>query len=195
MGTDDCQLYLERFTVLRQLQLTSTRLRDFVDAAAHRNVSLIDDEVHEKITYRLIERLTNPSDKICRYVRQLHIVGFRGNEISFCLNNGLIRECIANLERLDSFSWDCDAPLSIDLLSVLQHRFPRAQLCINTRNLDQPHLFASQLHRLEVSVPCADLSGQDSVSMFRRLTRALLQVPTLRHLRIDTHLDVDIYRN
>lgn len=154
---------------------------------------MTDDEVHEQITYRLVERLIDPSDKICLYVHKLSIVDFRGDEKSYCLNTGLIRTCLSNLQRLDTFSWSCDAPFPIDVLSILQKRFPKAQLCANVGTLDQILISASQLHRMQVSVPCADLSGSHSISMFRPLKKAVLQLPNLRHLCIDTHRNVDVH--
>ncbi|KAF2622080.1 hypothetical protein BU25DRAFT_415608 [Macroventuria anomochaeta] len=187
-------LYLERVTILQSLRLTSLRLKDFADAVAHRNLLLIDDEVHEQITYRLAERLTDASDKICHYVRDLRVINFQGDEKSYCLNVALIADCLSHINRLDSFSWSCDAPISPRILDVLQQCFPRAQLCANVRLVDQTLFSTAQLHRLEISVPCTDLSGADSISLFRSLKQALLQLSGLRHLLLDTHRDVNTDR-
>ncbi|KAF9699845.1 hypothetical protein EKO04_002678 [Ascochyta lentis] len=187
-------LYLERAIVLQHLRCISTRLRNFADAVTYKALSLIDDEAHEQITYRRAERLTDASDKISHFVRDLHIVAFRGDDESYCLNTRLITECLNRLQRLDSFSWECDAPISNNILYILKQRFPRAQLCTRVRYPDQNTLSLPQLFRLHVSIPCADLSGRDSISMFRPLKQALLRLPNLRHLLLDTHFDIDVNR-
>lgn len=105
------QLYLERASVLQNLRLTSSRLKEFSDAVAHRNMSLIDDAGHEQITYRLAERPTDSSDKICHYVRNLSVVEFKGNVERYCLNHALITECLEHAQQLDSFSWESDTPI------------------------------------------------------------------------------------
>lgn len=192
MVTDTIQLYLERAAVLYNLRLTSLRLKDFSDAVAHRTVALIDDEVHEQITYRLAERLTDPSDKICHYVRDLRVVDFRGDAESYCLNNALITKCLDHVQKLDSFSWESDTPIPVKTLDVLQQRFPRAQLCANVRTIDRTLLSTTRLHRLDISVPCLDFYGEYSISLFGALKQALLCLTSLRQLSIDTHPDASI---
>lgn len=157
-------------------------------------MSLIDDESHELITYRLAERLTDPSDKLCHYVRNLCIVHFKGNTNSYCLNIDLIVDCLRHVQRLDTFSWNCDAPIPFKLLNDLQQRFPNAQLCANVRLVGQTLLPMPQLHRLNVSIPCAHLLGDYSISLFGALKQALLHVPNLRHLAVDTHHDSNVGR-
>lgn len=192
MVADSIKLYLERAFTLQSLRLTSSRLKSFSDAVAHRCVSLVDDEVHEQITYRLVERLTNPSDEIRRHVRDLRVLDFKGDAQSSCLNGALITRCFEHVQRLDSFSWQSDAPIPVEALDVLQQRFPKAQLCANVRTIDMTLLCTTQLHRLMVSVPCVDLTGEYSTSLFRLLKRALLRLVSLRQLSIDTHLDANV---
>ncbi|KAH6638451.1 hypothetical protein C7974DRAFT_160861 [Boeremia exigua] len=187
-------LYLERFDILQSLRLTSSRLKDFVDALANRTVSLVDDEIHERITYRLVERLTDPSDKIRYHVRALNVVDFKGDEDSYCLNTALIADCLRHFQRLDIFNWKCDAPLPLKLLDNVQHRFPRAQFCASVKSIDQTLLSIPQLHRLEVSVPYGEISGDQSISLFRALKQALLHLPSLRYLCLDTHQDATVGR-
>ena len=182
---------MERFAILQNLRLTSSRLKGFADAVAYRTLSLIDDEVHEWITYRLAERLTDSSDKICHYVRDLRIISFKGDAKSYCLNTALISACINHVQSLSSFSWGCDAPIPMEIMDVLQRRFPKAQLCANVRSVDPMLLCIARLHRLEISVPCADFIGDYSISLFRSLKQALLHLPGLRHLLLGTHLDVN----
>lgn len=188
------QLYLERASVLHNLRLTSSRLKDFSDAVAHRNMSLIDDEVHEQITYRLAERLIDPSDKICHYVRNLHVVNFKGDTESYCLNHSLITDCLEHAQRLGSFSWESDAPMPVKTLEVLRHRFPTAQVCAKIRTTDKTLLSSAQLHRLEISIPCLNFYGDYSISLFGALKQALLRLDSLRQLSIDTHIDANIER-
>ncbi|KAJ4983184.1 hypothetical protein SVAN01_11327 [Stagonosporopsis vannaccii] len=187
-------LYLERADILRTFRLTSTRLKDFADAVAHRTVSLIDDESHEQITYRLAERLTDPLDRLCHYVRNLRVANFKGDTHSCCLNVALIAHCLRRIQRLDAFSWNCDTPIPSTLLHDLQQRFPRVQICANMRLTGQTLLSMPLFHRLDVSVPCARLLGDYSTSLFGSLKHALLQLPSLRHLCLDTHHDPNVSR-
>lgn len=159
---------------------------------AHRTVSLIDDDVHEQITYRLTERLTDPSDKICHYVREFRVANFKGDADSCCLNSALISDCLGSIRRLEAFSWTGDAPIPSRLLDDLQQRFPTAQLCVSSTMGDHNLLPILQLHRLDVSVPCAKLVGEYNISMFEALKQALLRLANLRHLSIDTHHDPDV---
>ena len=106
---------------------------------------MIDDEIHEKITCRLAERLNNSSDKICRYVRDLSVVGFKGDDESYCLNVDLIVRCLHSVHKLDTFSWSCNAPLSAKILDILRQRFPYARLCASVNLIDTVLLFAGQL--------------------------------------------------
>ena len=192
MVIDRKQLYLERFTALQSLRLTSTRFRGFADAVTHRSLSLIDDEVHQEITYRLAERLTDISDKICHYVRNLHVVGFKGDDDSYCLNNHMILNCLGSIQKLNTFSWRCNSPISTEILDELHQRFPKAQLCASVNFIDPLLLSTTQLHRLAISVPCAHVSGHEGISLFRPLKKALLQLPSLRHLLINSHHDSDV---
>ncbi len=188
------QLGRERSTILQGFRLLSSRLKHFSDALANRSISLIDDEIHEQITYRLVERLTDPSDELCHYVRNLHFFGFKGDANSFCLNSSLILECLRHVQRLDSFSWSCDAPIPSKLLDCLHQRFPCAQLCANVRLSSQALLCIPRLHRLEVTIPCEDSFGDYSVSLYRAAKHALFQLSSLRHLCLDTHRDVNVQR-
>lgn len=194
MVTDGEQLYLERSAVLRRLRLTSTRLKDFADAVALRVVSLIDDEFHEQITYRLAERLTDPADRICHYVRDLRVSNFKGDTHSYCLNTDLVANCLRNIRRLNSFSWNCDIPIPSHLLSDLQQRFPNAQLCANIRLVGQTLFSMPCLYRLDISIPCAGLLGDYNTSLFGAFKQALLQLPNLRRLCLDTHYDPNVSR-
>ncbi|KAF1925308.1 uncharacterized protein M421DRAFT_423859 [Didymella exigua CBS 183.55] len=184
-------LYLERASALRRLRLTSSRLKEFAEAVAHRSISLVDDVVHDQFTYRLAERLTDPTDKLCHYVRDLLVVNFKGDAESYCLNNILIAKCLEHVQRLDSFSWDSDTPIPGKTLDVLRQRFPRAQLYANIRTIDMRLLSTTQLHRLDISVPCLDLSNEYSISFFGVFKQALLRLVSLCHLGIDTHYNAN----
>lgn len=159
---------------------------------AYKTLSLIDDEAHEQITYHLAERLTDTSDRLCRYVRDLCIVNFKGDARSSCLNTRLIEDCLRHIQRLDSFTWDGTYPIPIEILDVLQQRFPRATVCAKVA-LSQPSLLEiSQLSRLDVSIPLADAFADRSMSLFQALKQAVFQLPNLRHLSIDTHFETGI---
>lgn len=158
---------MERSAVLRTLRGSSRRLKDFADAVAHRTLSLIDDEVHEQITYRLAERLKDHADQLRYYVRSLRIVNFKGDADSSCLNSALIVECITHIQRLDTFVWDCNKPMSTQIPDVLHQRFPKAQVCANVALTSQVLLNIPQLHRLDVSVPCLDCFHDQRVSTLR----------------------------
>ena len=194
MATDKRQLYLERCTVLQTLRLTSLRLRAFAEAVDHRHLALIDDEIHEKITCRLAERLNNSSDEICRYVRDLSVVGFKGDDESYCLNVDLIVRCLHSVHKLDTFSWSCNAPLSAKILDILRQRFPYARLCASVNLIDTVLLSERLLYKLAISVPCAEVSGHDTISLIRLCKEALLQLASLRHLLINTHQDPSVGR-
>lgn len=189
------QLYLERAFVLQSLRLTSPRLKDFSDAVAHRTVSLIDNEGHEQITYRLAERLTDASDKIGHYVRNLNVVDFKGDTESYCLNRTLITRCLEHVQRLDSFRWESDPPIPDKALQVLRQRFPRAQLCAKVRTIDRTLLSSPQLHRLDISIPCLSFHGDYIISLFGALKHALLHLASLRQLSVDTHFDANVERS
>lgn len=193
--SDDVQLYLERAYVLGSLRLTSLRLKEFSDAVAHRTVFLIDDEDHEQLTYRLAERLTDPSDKLCHYVRNLAVIKFKGDAESYCLNHALVTKSLEHAQRLDSFKWESDAPISGKTLQVLRQRFPRAQLCAQVRIIDKVLLTSTQLHRLDVSIPCLNFSGDYSISLFGAFKHALLHIDSLRQLSVDTHVDADVEKS
>ena len=184
---------MERSPVLRALRGSSRRLEGFADAVAHRTLSLIDDEVHEQITYRLAERLKDHADQLRYYVRSLRIVNFKGDADSSCLNSALIVECITHIQRLDTFTWDCNQPMSTQILDVLQ-RFPKAQVCANIALTSRALLNIPQLHRLVVSVSCLDYYYDQRVSLFDDLKQALLRLSSLRHLSVDTHTDDKIFR-
>jgi hypothetical protein len=188
------QLYLKRASVLQNLCLTSSRLEEFSDAVAHRNVSLIDDAGHGQITYRLAERLTDSSDKICHYVRNLSVVEFKGDVESYCLNHALITECLEHAQQLDSFSWESDTPIPGKTLQVLRQRFPRVQLCAKIRTIDKMLLSSAKLHPLDISIPCLDFYGDYSISLFGALKHALLHIVSLRQLSVDTHIDAKVER-
>jgi hypothetical protein len=93
-----------------------------------------------------------------------------------------------------SFSWDCDTPIPAEILGTLQQRFPKAQLHANVRSTHPILLSSTQLYRLHVSVPCGDISGAHAVSMFRVIKQALMRLPNIRHLHIDTHYDPSTLR-
>jgi hypothetical protein len=179
---------LERSAVLRALRGSSRRLKGFADAVAHRTLSLIDDEVHEQITYRLAERLKDHADQLRYYVRSLRIVNFKGDADSSCLNSALVVECITHIQRLDNFTWDCNQPMSTQILDVLQ-RFPKVQVCANIVSTSQVLLDVPQLHRLDISIPRLDCYYNQRVSPFDDLKQALLRMSSLRHLSVDTHTD------
>ena len=185
---------MERSAVLRTLRGSSRRLKDFADAVAHRTLSLIDDEVHEQITYRLAERLKDHADQLRYYVRSLRIVNFKGDADSSCLNSALIVECITHIQRLDTFVWDCNKPMSTQIPDVLHQRFPKAQVCANVALTSQVLLNIPQLHRLDVSVPCLDCFHDQRVSLFNDLKQALLRLSSLRHLSVDAHTDDKVFR-
>ena len=185
---------MERSAVLRTLRGSSRRLKDFADAVAHRTLSLIDDEAHEQITYRLAERLKDHVDQLRYYVRSLRIVNFKGDADSYCLNSALIVKCITRIQRLETFSWDCNQPMSTQILDVLQQQFFKAQVCANIALTSQVLLNIPQLHRLDVSVPCLDYFHDQRVSLFNDLKQALLRLSSLRHLSIDTYTDDKIFR-
>lgn len=197
MVTDRQQLHLERYHLLQTLRCTSLRLKDFADAVAHRTLSLVDDEAHEQITYRLTERLKDPSDKLCHYVRDLRVVGFKGDDESYCLNTALILDCVRRAYRLNTFTWDCDQPISKQALDILHQHSPEVQVYAKITLLDHNLLQTPRLYRLEVSVPLTDLYDDQCVSLLSNLKPALLQLPSLRHLGIDTHpnTNIDISRD
>ncbi|KAH7379260.1 hypothetical protein DE146DRAFT_309608 [Phaeosphaeria sp. MPI-PUGE-AT-0046c] len=183
-------LNTERVSALRYLRSISRRLSLYADSELYRTIVLEEDNfAQEQASYRCIERLLDPTDALRHQVRFLRVRAFNGDEGSFCMNTRMLQDCIKFIHKLDSFSWDIEAPLPSSLLDVLHLHHPLAQLCVFVRQLDQKIVASSQLHRLSISVPCSDVISPKSTATFEQLRDVLMQNHNIRALSIDAHLD------